>query len=132
MIVAASAADCHAQHRRTDGVDHIIEFIVTRRLKFLLRQLSREHPRTEKTCGHHRERVGRLDLVPGDLPPHELVVRHVFVERLDNKVAVVVGVMPVGVLLKAEAVRITREVEPVSAPAFAVMRGVEQSIDDTL
>ena len=40
--------------------------------------------------------------------------------------------MPVGVLLKTEAVGITREVEPVPAPAFAVMRGVEQPIDNAL
>ena len=132
MVMATRAANGHPEHRRADRVHHVIEFVVARRFKFLLSQLCREHARTEETGGHHREWIVRFNLVAGNLPAHKLVIRHIVVQRLDDKVAVVIGVMPVGVLLEAETVRVTGEVEPVAPPAFAVVRRVEQAIDNAL
>ena len=45
----------------------------------------------------------RLDLVAGQLPADERVVRQILVERLDDEIAVVVGVGPIVILLVAVA-----------------------------
>ena len=71
------------------------------------------------------------DQVGGDLQLDEAVVGHVVVESGDDPVAVTVGV---GVRLDAEGVRlvlgVAGDVEPVPAPALAVMRTGQHTIDD--
>ena len=54
------------------------------------------------------------------------------VERPDHEVAIVIGVRPVVVLLVAVALGEAGQVEPVPAPALAVVRAGEQFVDDLL
>ncbi len=67
--------------------------------------------------------------VAGDLQAHELIVRHVGIERLDDEIAIVIGVGPVPVERVAVALGETGQVEPVPRPAFAVMRAGQQAVD---
>ena len=75
-------------------------------------------------------------LIAGDLRLHELVVRHVVVERLDHPVAIEirVGIGAVAAAHRIEAARIVfgvaRDVEPAAAPRLAVPRRREQPIHD--
>src|SRR6266849_4309762 len=69
-------------------------------------------------------------LVAGDLGFHELIVGHVLVKRADYPVSITegvgVGLVHGGVEL---VVGIARDVEPVAAPALAIMRGSQQAVD---
>ena len=73
-----------------------------------------------------------LVLVPGQLQPDELVERHVVVQGLDDEVAVVVGGRPVGVALVAAAVGVAGDVQPVPAPALAVVGAGEEPVHEGL
>ncbi len=75
----------------------------------------------------------RHHLVAGQLLLNEAVERLVGVERADDVVAVLVGVGPDRVLAGvAFGVGVAGHVEPVSAPALAVARRVEQPVDQAL
>jgi len=65
--------------------------------------------------------------VARDLLDDELIVGQVAVDRADDPVAVEVIDARL-VLLVAITVRVTRRVEPVTSPAFAVVRGGEESV----
>src|SRR5947209_4604302 len=58
----------------------------------------------------------------GDLPADELVERHILVEGLDDEIAVLIGVRAIVVVLVTAALGEAGQVEPVPAPALAVMR----------
>src|SRR5438034_488566 len=75
--------------------------------------------------------AGGLQLVAGDLPADEAVERHVLIERLDDAVAVLVRVWAVVVVFVAGAFAEAGDVEPVPAPALAVVRRGEQAVDET-
>src|SRR5207253_7034788 len=75
------------------------------------------------------QRIVGGKLIAGDLPANKLVVRQIVIQRLDDKVAVLVGKRPIGIALLAVAVGIARHIEPVSAPTLAVMRRRQQTID---
>ena len=130
VIVAARAADRHAEHRGARGVGHVIEFIVARGFKFLFRQLRGEHARTKEAGSLHRERVVRCKLIAGQLPFHELIVRHVGVERLNDEVAVMEGEIAIVILLEPVALCKARHIEPMSAPTLTVFRRGQQTVDD--
>ena len=75
--------------------------------------------------------LGRVrELITGELFGDETVKWLVGVEGANDVIAILVGVAArrIGVAV-AVRVRVTRGVEPVAAPAFAVMRGVEQPVD---
>ena len=129
MVMAAGTADGQPQHAGAHGVGHVVEFIVASRLKLLFGQLCWEHARAQKTGGHHRQRFIRGKFIACQLPAHELVVGHAGVERLDDKVAVMVGVFAVVILLKAVALGKARHVQPVPCPALAIMRTGQKPID---
>ena len=87
-------------------------------------------PRTGAQEAGGDERLVRhvIELVARDLLADELVVRLVGVEGVDDVVAVAPGVGPVVVLLEPAGVRVARHVQPVAAPALAVVRRVEQPV----
>ena len=69
----------------------------------------------------------RGDLVAGDLFTHEFIKGFVGIERLDHIVAELPGVLPLGVLLvEALGIGVAGDIEPVAAPAFAVLGRVEE------
>ena len=69
---------------------------------------------------------------PRDLLADELVVRLVVVERVDHVVAVAPRVRPRVVLLEARRVGVAGHVEPVPAPALAVVGRGQQPVDEPL
>jgi hypothetical protein len=73
--------------------------------------------------------VVRRELIACQLPAYELVVRHIGVERLDQEVAVVVGMRPVVVLLVTVRLGKPRHVHPMPCPALAVVRTGQQMLD---
>ena len=81
-----------------------------------------------KTRGRLLRDARARQQIPGELEHAEAVERHVVVDRRDHPVAIDVGEGPGAILLVAVAVRVTREVQPVTAPAFAEMRRAQQPI----
>ena len=62
---------------------------------------------------------------------YEAIVGHVLIERADRVVAIPPRFVLVEVKLVAIGLGESHDVEPVPRPAFAVMRGAEQTLDDS-
>ena len=90
------------------------------------------HVGAEKVEGGGGERLGIAGpkFVAGDLLADEAVVGLVFIEGLDDVIAIAPRVWAKGVVLEAIALGVAREVEPVARPAFAVVRRGEQPVDE--
>jgi hypothetical protein len=73
----------------------------------------------------------RREHVAGHLVDHELIETHVAVERADDPITIRPDDARL-VFFIAIRVRIPRDVEPVPAPALAVVRGSEQTVDQFL
>ena len=73
-----------------------------------------------------------VQLVARDLLAQELVVRLVVVEGVDDVVAVAPHVQADVVLLEPVGVGVARHVQPVAAPALAVVGRIEQLVDQPL
>ena len=71
-------------------------------------------------------------LVAGDLLLEEHVVRLVLVERADHVIAVAPGVGTVEVVLEAVGIGVARDIQPVAAPALAIVRRGQQPVDEAL
>ena len=114
MVVALRAGDGEAEEAAGGGVHAIILHFRTQGVK--------------AQAGDVLVFIGKL--IARDLCPDESVVGHVGIEGVDDPVAVAerVGVRLIlgGVQL---IVRITRDIEPVTAPALPVTRGCEQRIN---
>ena len=74
--------------------------------------------------------LGVLDFIAGELFCDEAVVRLVFVERLDDVIAVAPSVGVVVVVLVTGRIRVAHDVQPMAAPTFAVARRFEQPVDE--
>ncbi len=70
--------------------------------------------------------------IAGKLLDGEFVERHVAIEGFDHPLAVAPGPGTRAVFFIAVAIGIAREVEPVARPLLAVMRRIEQAIDQAL
>ena len=77
VIVAAGAADRQPQHRRADRGRHVVQLVVALFFDLVGRDLRGMRAGSQKAGGHQGQVVVRLELVAGDLQPHESVVRHV-------------------------------------------------------
>ena len=71
----------------------------------------------------------RPNLVAGDLLFDEPVVRLVLVERPDHVIAISPGFRTVAIVLEAAGVGIADHIEPVPAPALAVVRRSKKILD---
>ena len=129
MIVTPSTPDRQAEERRTGRRRHVIERVVSSPLDFVRRDLSREHARSEEPGRHHRQRIARLELVASELPLHELIVRHVGIERLDHEVAIPIRERPIVVLFESVTLGEASDVQPVTPPTLAVLRRIEQLVE---
>src|SRR5205814_1161388 len=69
--------------------------------------------------------------IPRDLPDGELIEGHVGIERADDPVAIWPEIAQV-VALETVRIGIPCKIEPRARPAFTVLRGCEQAIDDAL
>src|SRR5262249_10577683 len=62
-------------------------------------------------------------LITGQLFAHDLLERSIGIERADYVVAIAIGQRPVGIGIEvAVGIRVSRRIEPVLAPTFAVAR----------
>ena len=73
----------------------------------------------------------RMEQVAGNVLAHQLVVRHVSVERADHVVAILVRVLCIVVELMATRFGIPDQIEPMSAPSLAEVRRLQQLIHKT-
>src|SRR5436189_234196 len=73
--------------------------------------------------------IVRPEHVAGNLPADELVIRHVGIEGLDHEVAIFPSAGTELIALEALTFAIANDVQPVTCPALAVVRRIEESID---
>ena len=131
VVVAAGAADRHAEHARPERSHHVVELVVADRLDGLGGDLIGIGARHEEAGGTRRLVVVRLDQIARHLHPQKFVVGHVGVDRLDHPVAIMKGAAAVRVELIPAAFAEPHRVEPVAGPAFAESRAGEQPIDES-
>ena len=131
MIVAAGAADGEAEEDAAGGIDHVDTLFDQVDVFDLEEHVAVGADSVKAGAGAGFGVVG-VEFVAGDLLPDEAVVRFVFVERLDDVVAVAPGDEEVGVLFETGGIAVAGEVEPVASPFFAVARGGEQAVDFVL
>jgi len=129
--VATGAGDGQAEESPGEHVDPIVErfgaglgFAVGVAAVGPVGRPDGEEPAAGPRLGLLRHQVA------GHLLSDELVERQVPVETSDHPVAVVPRVGQGGVVEEStEPVAVAGHVQPVPAPAFAVMRGIQQSVD---
>ncbi len=125
VVVAAGALDGEAEGAAGDDVDAVVDDVMG-------------DPEEAAAAGDeaHGGEVGGIrgcDLVGGDLEEEELVVGEVLVEGADDPVAVGVSVDEAALLAGVDVafgVGVAGDIEPVAAPAFAVVGAVEEAIDE--
>ena len=129
MIVAARAGNSETQERFRGHVDAVVDDVIRIAVEMIA-----EREETER-----RQRGLVIDgrkLVRRELFHDEAVVGLVVVERFDHIIAIRPGVginrtLALAVEL-AFRIRVTRHVEPMASPAFAVMRRGQQLVHDLL
>ena len=96
----------------------------------------RRQPKKRQRNGALRIHPGQLarahdlvEFIAGHLLAHEAGVRLVVVERVDDVITVTPRVRHIGVALVTGGVGVTREIKPVTAPAFAIAGIVQKLID---
>src|SRR5258708_6804157 len=117
--MTARAGNGQAQKSFGDHIDAVVEDVA-----HVAVEMVAERQETERS----QRAAVRADVyfVSGDLFDDELVERFVLVERVDDVVAIgprvrINGTLALAIELSL-GVRVARDVEPVAAPAFAVMR----------
>ena len=103
VVMASGAPHGHTEHGRGRGGQHVVHCVVAGPLHLVGGDLRGEHPGSKKPGGHECEWVPWLELVTGQLPLHELVVGHVGIQSLDDKVPEVMSSRSVVVVFEAGA-----------------------------
>ena len=135
VIVTPRAPHGQSEEAARHDVDAIVAFVGARDFDGAVVVVPR--PQAEKSESGQRPRAPLVaEPIARELRLHEVVVRHVVVERLDDPVAIEVRVririvsasfgIQRAVVVFAEA----RHVEPQAAPRRAVLRRCQQSIHD--
>ena len=133
MIVAASAGQRQAEHRAADAVDGVF---VCQMPRIAVLYGAKSTTDREKPGGNVAFILialrAALDQVARNLNLYKSVVGNVIVEGLNDPVPVspcqrngVIGII-------AGRVGITHKIQPVSSPTLAIMRAVQQTINDSL
>ncbi|MCX6606969.1 MAG: hypothetical protein NTV52_25770 [Acidobacteria bacterium] len=126
VIVAAGAADGHAEEAVRRGDDEVIEFIETGLFVFDV-VFGAE---AEEAGGDPRVGIIGVEFVAGELFLEEPVEGFVGVEGVNDVVAIAEGVVAVAVVFVAAGVGIADDVEPMAGPAFAVVGRGEELVDE--
>ena len=125
--VALGTLNRQPEKRLADGV-HPVEHRVHAELLGVHASLFVQH-RVPQEAGRDDLVLRRFrQQVTGELFDHELVVRQVSIQRVDDVVAIKRD-LPRLVLFKAVRVGIPRRVEPVPSPTLTVVRRFEQPLD---
>ena len=128
MIVAAGAAERHAQERRCRRAEHVVELLVAIQLEFSRLVVPGAQP--EKRGSNLRFSLGILDLVAGDLLGEKAVERLILVKGIDDVIAVTPSVWLGVVALVAVRLGVADHVEPMPCPTLAVLRPGQQLVHD--
>ena len=120
VIVATRTLNCQPQHAAPDRGKHIVE-VIKAALRSILFPEIHSRARAKEPRGNHRVDTLRFEFIAGDLLFYENVEGFVLVQRADHVVAIHPGIRTVVVVLKAIGICITRHVQPVPAPAFAIV-----------
>ena len=124
MIVASRATDGKPHRAARDHINPVVNDVV----------LIFQKPPAQRQETQRRERTfifAGCEPVGGDLFNQKLVVRFVLVESADDIIAVGVRKSKASLLAANEitlGVSVTRHIQPVSSPAFAIMGRCQQSI----
>ena len=132
VVVAPGAADRQPEEGLADRVELLVDHVDQQLL--LVGRADHLGPDDEEP-GRHDVVVPLLlgaegEQVAGELLGEEPVERLVGVERGDHVVAIAPGVVVGEVLVRAVGVGVTRDVEPVTAPALAEFGAGQERIDD--
>jgi hypothetical protein len=127
VVVAARAAQGHAQEALADDA-HLVVELVERGLLDVV-GLGVPHAQAPEARGHDGLAAGVRQLVARELLQHEAVVGHVLVEGVDDPVAVAPGAGLLLVALVAVGLAPAHHVQPVAAPALAVLGPGQQRVD---
>ena len=130
MVVAAGAAQRQSQKRRAGRAHDFIDFVPSGRL--LVVGLVVPNAETVKTGGDDRlvRRIGQF--VARKLFQHEAVVRLVVIQGGNHVIAIAPRFGLFRVALIAVGLRISRDVEPMPPPPFAVLLAGKQLVDKPL
>ena len=129
MIVAAGAADRQAQENRADRAGDLGQLGLPLDLGD---DVSADHlarTASAEAGGDQGVAIAGREVVAGELEHQEAIVGQIGVQGVDDPVAIAPGVGAFGVELEAVGVGVVSQVEPVLAPALAVMRARQQAID---
>ena len=132
MIVTAGTTDGQSQHGRPDGADDVVQFVVAMFLDFVLGDLRTMHAGRQKPGRHHRQIILRRNLVTGQLPFDERVVRQIIVQCPDHKIAEMVGRWTIVIVLETVALGEAGQIEPMTSPSFPIMRTGQKTINQFL
>ena len=128
VVVAAGAGERQAEERLAEHVDLVVDPVgvlgprIDRRVLRLAEPPERRWRGATRSSPSFGLRRGFGSRSPATCSVEELVVRQVGVERPDDVVAVAPGVGDLEVELVAVRLGVADEVEPVPAPALAVVR----------
>ena len=128
MIVAPRAANRHAEEDGTGGVDHVHPLLNDVHIFDLEEHVAIGADAVEARAGSGLRVIG-IEFIARNLLFGEAIVRLVVIERLDDVVAVAPGDQQIRILLETGGIAITREIEPVSSPFFAIARRRQQTVD---
>ena len=127
VVVASGTLQAHAQKHVAGDVGDVGEDVAPLRLHVALVVLV--NPVAQKHRGNECVAVAGINLVPGQLLPHKLVVRFVDVEGADDIITVPPRLGPVVIRLVAVGVGVSHEVKPEGRLPLTVAWTVEQAID---
>ena len=131
--MAAGAVDGQAEKRLADDPEQVLHFVFASDgpLGGVGLGVARLIPRAaDEQAGRDNRIAGdRVHDVAGHLLAHEPVVRLVLVETFNDVIAVVPCVVSQLVVFKPLTFRVAGGIKPVTAPALAIMRGGQQSVD---
>ena len=133
MIVAAGAAEREAEEDAACGGNDIIELVGTvlgERVVVLAHVVIIARAIATEASGDERLFIRAVDFIPGELLSHETGIRLVVVEAANDVITVFPGVRTVEVVVRATGVCIASEIEPVTAPALAVVGALEETVDE--
>ena len=131
MVVALGAAGGEAQPRGGDGVGPVDELLEAG-LGAVDAGFAVDEYVAMEPGGHALLSGWVRQQVAGDLLDGEPVEGHVGVEGVDHPLAVAPGVGPGLIFLIAVRVGVAGEVEPLAGPFFAVVRGGQIAVDESL
>ena len=133
MVVTPGATQSQAQHRNARRCDHVVEVIKALASSLFLHQVVGKHsvrPRDDEAGRGNGPWIVRFKFVAGELPAHDGVERKVVIQTADDEVAKMMGRAPVCIAFLSIAVGVTHHIEPVTRPAFPVMRAGQELIDE--